>query len=156
MARLVCILLPEREAKLMCRCRRDRQRSTVHRTVEFSFSSLSQSMQNPLTASAVRGFWSKWRDANSRHPAPKELLELVSNIFCSVLAPFIPEKLLFRTLVSTISVCSEASYGQQCGQIQRLPGSKVNRGAFFPLRCGDCSFEKGIRQVISVIRIEWL
>ena len=28
-------------------------------------------MQNPLTAEAVRGFWSEWRDSNSRHPAPK-------------------------------------------------------------------------------------
>ena len=35
------------------------------------FSSLNQSMQNPLTTEAVRGFWSEWRDSNSRHPGPK-------------------------------------------------------------------------------------
>ena len=29
------------------------------------------------------GFLSKWRDSNSRHPGPKELLELFSNIFRS-------------------------------------------------------------------------
>ena len=58
----------------------------------------------------------KWRDSNSRHPAPKGLLELFSNNFRSVLASFIPDKLLFRTLVSTASACSEAVYGQKCGQ----------------------------------------
>ena len=94
--------------------------------------------------------WSKWRDSNSRHPAPKELVELFSNIFVFFLAPFIPEKLLFRTIVSTVSACSEAKYGQQCGQIQRLPGSNENRGAFCFLRCGDCSLENENRQVLSV------
>ena len=66
-------------------------------------------------------FWSEWRDSNSRHPAPKELLELFSNIFRSFLVPFIPEKILFRTLVSTVSVYSKAVYGQKCGQIPTLP-----------------------------------
>ena len=78
---------------------------------------------------------------SSRHPAPKYLVKLFSNLFGSFLVLFVPEKLLFETLVSTVSVCSEASYGQQCGQIQRFPGSKVNRGAFFPLRCGDCTVQ---------------
>ena len=35
--------------------------------------------------------WSKWRDSNSRHPGPKELLELFSNIFRALSAPFSPE-----------------------------------------------------------------
>ena len=37
--------------------------------------------QNPYQR--ILGFWSKWRDSNSRHPAPKGLLELFSNIFRS-------------------------------------------------------------------------
>ena len=98
-------------------------------------------------------FWSKWRDSNSRHPAPKELEELFSNLFGFILAPFIPEKLLFRTLVSIVSVCSESVYGQKCGQIQLLPGSKLNRGAFCLLRCGDCSLENENRQVLSVPKL---
>ena len=69
--------------------------------------------------------WSKWRDSNSRHPAPKELLELFSNLSRSFLALFIPEKLLFETLFSTVSVCSEAVYGQKCGQ---APVLRQNRG----------------------------
>ena len=61
-------------------------------------------------------FWSEWRDSNSRHSAPKYLVELFSNIFRSFLAPFIPEKLLFETLVSVVSMYSKPSYGQICGQ----------------------------------------
>ena len=71
-------------------------------------------------------FWSKWRDSNSRHPAPKARLELFSNIFRSFLVPFIPEKLLFETLVSTVSACSETEYGQQCGQ-KPLPAKSGKR-----------------------------
>ena len=37
-------------------------------------------------------------------------MELFSNNFCSFLAPFIPEKLLFRTLVSTVMLLTA------CGQ----------------------------------------
>lgn len=47
---------------------------------------------------------------------PKKLWELFSNNFRSFLAPFIPEKLLFETLVSTVSMCSKPGYGQICGQ----------------------------------------
>ena len=43
-------------------------------------------------------------------------MELFSNIFRSFLAPFIPEELLFETIVSTVSVCSKTGYGQICGQ----------------------------------------
>ena len=110
--------------------------------------------QNPYQR--ILGFWSKWRDSNSRHPAPKKLWELFSNIFRSYLAPFIPEMLLFETLVSTVSMCSKIEYGQKCGQIQLLPGSHLNRGAFLLLRCGDCSFENENCQVIFAFRIEWL
>ena len=115
-------LLPDREAKLRSRCRR---------TVVFVFRvSLPQKRKMQEWLLPFLHFWSKWRDSNSRHPAPKELLELFSNNLCSFLAPFIPDKLLFRTLVSTVSVCSKTEYGQKCGHIQTLPGSKVNRGAF--------------------------
>jgi len=47
-------------------------------------------------------------------------VELFSNIFHSFLAPFIPEMLLFETLVSTVSMCSKPGYGQICGQ-NRFP-----------------------------------
>ena len=72
-----------------------------------------------------RGRWSEWRDSNSRHPAPKYLVELFSNIFCSFLAPLIPEMLLFKTLVSTVSMYSKPGYGQICGQ---APVLRQNRG----------------------------
>lgn len=70
--------------------------------------------------------WSEWRDSNSRHPGPKQLTELFSNIFRSFLAPFIPEKLLFETLVSTVSMCSKPGYGQICGQ-KPLPAKSGKR-----------------------------
>ena len=120
-ARLVCILLPIREAKLLC-CRRPaggNQLSTGQLNLVFRVSPLKRKKQGWLMPSLL--FWSKWRDSNSRHPAPKELLELFSNIFRSFLALFIPDKLLFETLVSTASACSEAVYGQKCGQIPTLP-----------------------------------
>ena len=63
-----------------------------------------------------RLLWSEWRDSNSRHPGPKKLWELFYNIFRSFLAPFISEKLLFKTLVSTVSMYSKPGYGQICGQ----------------------------------------
>ena len=63
-----------------------------------------------------RLLWSEWRDSNSRHPGPKKLWELSSNNFHSFLAPFIPEKLLFETLVSAVSMYSKPGYGQICGQ----------------------------------------
>jgi len=47
-------------------------------------------------------------------------VELFSNIFRFFLAPFIPEKLLFETLVSTVSMYSKPGYGQICGQ-NRFP-----------------------------------
>ena len=59
---------------------------------------------------------SEWRDSNSRHPGPKEPVELFSNIFCFFLLLFVPEMLISRTLVSTSSMCSKPSYGQICGQ----------------------------------------
>ena len=80
------------------------------------FSSLPPPMQKTGMARAIPDFWSKWRDSNSRHPAPKYLVELFSNLFRSFLAPFIQESMLFETLVSTVSVYSKTEYGQQCGQ----------------------------------------
>ena len=74
----------------------------------------NRKVQNPQKR--ILDFWSEWRDSNSRHPGPKKLWELFSNIFRSFLAPFIPEKLLFRTLVSAVSMCSKPGYGQICGQ----------------------------------------
>ena len=148
-ARLVCILLPIREAKLLC-CRRPaggNQLSTGQLNLVFRVSPLKRKKQGWLMPSLL--FWSKWRDSNSRHPAPKARLELFSNNFRSVFASFIPEKLLFETLFSTVSVYSKTEYGQQCGQIQTLPSSKVNRGAFCLLRCSDCNLENENRQVIS-------
>ena len=76
-------------------------------------------------------FWSEWRDSNSRHPGPKNLWELFSNNFCSFLTPFIPEKLLFETLVSAVSVCSKPGYGQICDQ-NRFP---QKREAVFSYLC---------------------
>ena len=90
-------------------------------------------MQKSGMAKAIPDFWSKWRDSNSRHPAPKELLELFSNIFRSFLVPFIPEKLLFETLVSAVSVYSKAVYGQKCGQIQALPERQYLPGSNFSM-----------------------
>ena len=63
-----------------------------------------------------RLLWSEWRDSNSRHPGPKYLVELFPKIFRSFLAPLIPEMLLFKTLVSTVSMYSKPGYGQICGQ----------------------------------------
>ena len=94
--------------------------------------------------------WSEWRDSNSRHPGPKKLWELFSNIFRSFLAPFIPEKMLFETLVSTVSMCSNLRYGQICGQ---KPLSQIS-GDFFA-KSGKrfslcyCSLQCSFNQVIS-------
>lgn len=55
-------------------------------------------------------------------------MELSSKNFRSFLAPFIPEKLLFETLVSTVSMYSKPGYGQICGQ-KPLPW---NLGNFTP------------------------
>ena len=60
--------------------------------------------------------WSEWGDSNSRRLDPKQLTELFSNIFRSFLASFIPERMLFETLASTVSMCSKPGYGQICGQ----------------------------------------
>ena len=70
-ARLVCILLPIREAKLLC-CRRPaggNQLSTGQLNLVFRVSPLKRKKQGWHKPSLL--FWSKWRDSNSRHPAPK-------------------------------------------------------------------------------------
>ena len=63
-----------------------------------------------------KGRWSEWRDSNSRHPGPKELYELFSNLFCSFLLLSAPNTVLFEPDRSTVSTCSEPVYGQNCGQ----------------------------------------
>ena len=70
--------------------------------------------------------WSEWRDSNSRHPGPKELMELFPNLFCSFLVLSAQVTMLSGTLQSAVSTCSRAVYGQKCGQ---------NR---FPQISGDC------------------
>ena len=97
------------------------------------------------------------RDLNPRSPGPKQLTELFSNIFRSFLAPFIPEKLLFKTLVSTVSMCSKPGYGQICGQ-NRFPYAgctptygKIFYGDRIAERSHDCSSDKqGSQDRISV------
>ena len=80
-------------------------------------------------------------------------MELSSNNFRSFLAPFIPEKLLFRTLVSTVSVYSKPSYGQICGQ-KPLPLKSrqlfARSGKRFCL-C-HCSLQSSFNQVISACK----
>ena len=86
---------------------------------------------NPLLR--IADFWSGRQDLNLRLLAPKKLWELFSNNFRSFLAPFIPENLLFETLVSTVSMCSKPGYGQICGQ---APVLRQNRGyAYFAMKC---------------------
>ena len=133
----------------MCCRRRDRRQTRLHRSLVFCFRA-SPLCKKQERHNAFPAFWSKWRDSNSRHPAPKGRLELFSNIFRSFLAPFIPESMLFETLVSTVSVYSKTGYGQKCGQNQPHPGSRLNRGVVCFLRCGDCSLENENRQVLSV------
>ena len=112
-ARLVCIFISAgNENKGSARSSPRRRRSSApHFVFRVSLRIKNKRWQKPSLI-----FWSEWRDSNSRHPAPKKLWELFSNIFRSFLAPFIPEKLLFRTLVSTVSMCSKPGYGQICGQ----------------------------------------
>ena len=64
--------------------------------------------------------WSEWRDSNSRHPGPKELMDLFSNLFCSFLVLSAQITMLSGTLRSAVSTCSRAVYGQKCGQ-NRFP-----------------------------------
>ena len=56
--------------------------------------------------------WSEWRDSNSRHPGPKELMELFSNLFCSFLVLSAQIPVLSEPVLSTVSTCSRAVYGQ--------------------------------------------
>ena len=95
---------------------------------------------------------SEWRDSNSRHPGPKEILELFSNNFCFSLTLFIPEMLLSRTLVSDASMCSKPSYGQIYGQnrfseIRAMIRRNRKRFSLF-----HCSLRSSINQVIFVFK----
>jgi len=87
------------------------------------------------------------------------------------LAPFIPEKLLFETLISTVSMCSKPGYGQICGQKPLPEDSGSHRRsprkrficsedlvkAVLPipesgLRLPDCTFQLPHCQVISSVK----
>ena len=108
-------------------------------------------------------FWSEWRDSNSRHPGPKELMELFPNLFCSFLVLSAQVTMLSGTLQSAVSTCSRAVYGQKCGQILMLPercsctphsvvtcrSAPLSGEQFAFLRCRDCSLEWGSSQVLS-------
>ena len=64
--------------------------------------------------------WSEWRDSNSRHPGPKEFMELFSNLFCSFLVLSTQNSVLSEPVRSTVSTHSKVVYGQICGQ-NRFP-----------------------------------
>jgi hypothetical protein len=49
------------------------------------------------------------------------IIKIFFRLFSPFLALFAPKKILFDTLVSTVSTCSEVVYGQRCGQ-KRFPG----------------------------------
>ena len=66
-------------------------------------------------------------------------MELFSNKFRSFLAPFIPEKLIFETLVSTVSMYSKPGYGQICGQKP------------LPQISGDCSPNPGSGFLCAIV-----
>ena len=76
-----------------------------------------------------------------------------SNIFRSFLAPFIPEKLLFETLVSTVSMCSKPGYGQICGQkpLPQISGNFLPRSRKRFSLC-HCSLQSSFNQVISACK----
>ena len=74
------------------------RQATVHRTVALKSSNLvsrGAKDQNPQRGILV--FWSEWRDSNSRHPGPKELMELFSDLFSSLLVLSTPKHRAFRT-----------------------------------------------------------
>ena len=149
MARLVCICVCDADRGSARTSPRRRCSSAPH----LNYSSLLLLPNTKGRHLPPFCIWSKWRDSNLRHPAPKKLWELFSNIFRSFLAPSIPEKLLFRTLVSTVSVYSKPSYGQICGQ-KPLPLKSrqlfARSGKRFCL-C-HCSLQSSFNQVISACK----
>ena len=91
------ILIP-RGMRIMEWSPSSRRPAAVHRTVALNCSShapYKAKIQVPQKQNL--DFWSEWRDSNSRHPGPKELMELFSNLFCSFLVLSAPKNCAFRT-----------------------------------------------------------
>ena len=75
--------------------------------------------------------WSEWGDSNSRHLEPKGGRKLFSNLLYSVSRYLFRNPVLFGTVFSVVSRCSNPVYGQICGQIQTLPERHRLSGSVF-------------------------
>ena len=63
----------------------------------------------------VTSLWSRRRDLNTRLLRPEELRKCAVCHKCLFIALSSPRQILFSGLVSVVSVCSRAVYGQICG-----------------------------------------